>query len=87
MTNLLLAAGAGTATTHARHLIEALAPILVLCIVFDVYCLRDLIRSKAVRHLPKAVWAIIIVLVSAPWGGLIYLFLGRDRGQGGTVGR
>lgn len=61
----------------------ALAPILILAVAFDVYCLRDLIRAASVRHLPKAVWAIIIILVSAPWGGLLYLFLGRDRGDTG----
>jgi len=60
-----------------------LAPILILAVAFDVYCLRDLIRASSVRHLPKAAWAIVILLVSAPWGGLLYLFLGRDRGDAG----
>ncbi len=57
----------------------ALAPILLLAIAFDVYCLIDLTRARSVRHLPKWVWAVVIVLISAPWGGLIYLFAGRDR--------
>ncbi len=85
MMNVLLAAGASAAANHARsshQLVYALAPILILAVLFDVYCLTDLIRAKSVRHLPKTVWAIIILVISAPWGGLIYLFLGRDRGRG-----
>ena len=46
--------------------------------------LRD-VGAKSVRRLPKAVWAIIIVLISAPRGALIYLFRGRDRGRGAVV--
>lgn len=90
MMNILLAAGGNAAASHPRfshQLLFALAPILILCVLFDVYCLIDLSRAKSVRHLPKAVWAIIIVLISAPWGGLIYLFLGRDRGRGTAVPR
>ena len=79
MTHLLLAAG-GPAR-HGRALLLAALPIIVLAIAFDVYCLADLIRSKSARYLPKPVWGLIIVLVSAPWGGLIYLFVGRDHGQ------
>lgn len=85
-----LAAGTSAAANHARsshQLIYALAPILILAVLFDVYCLIDLRRAESVRHLPKAVWAIIILLISAPWGGLIYLFLGRDKGRGAAVPR
>ncbi len=88
MMNVLLAAWASAASNHARfshQLVYALAPILILAVSFDVYCLIDLIQARSVRHLPKAVWAIIIVVISAPWGGLIYLFLGRDRGRGAAV--
>jgi hypothetical protein len=83
MMNVLLAAGTGAAANHARphELFFALLPIAILAVLFDVCCLIDLIRAKSVRNLPKAVWAIIIVVISAPWGGLIYLFLGRDRSQ------
>ena len=85
MVNVVLAAGASAAANHARsahQLLYALLPIAILALLFDVYCLTDLVRAKSVRHLPKAVWAIIILVISAPWGGLIYLFLGRDRSQG-----
>jgi Phospholipase_D-nuclease N-terminal len=77
--HMLLAAG-GPAR-HGGRLFFAVLPVIVLGIAFDVYCLVDLIRSKSARYLPKFVWGLIIVLVSAPWGGLIYLFVGRDRGQ------
>jgi Phospholipase_D-nuclease N-terminal len=79
MMHMLLAAG-GPAR-HGGYLLFAVLPVIVLGIAFDVYCLVDLIRSRSARYLPKFVWGLIIVLVSAPWGGLIYLFVGRDRGQ------
>ncbi len=85
MMNVVLAAGTHAAASHPRsahQLLYALLPIVILAALFDVYCLIDLSRAKSVRHLPKAVWAIIILVISAPWGGLIYLFLGRDRSQG-----
>jgi|HubBroStandDraft_4_1064222.scaffolds.fasta_scaffold269505_2 hypothetical protein len=85
MMHIVLTAGGSAAADHARQshqLLYALLPIAILALLFDVYCLTDLVRAKSVRHLPKAVWAILIVVISAPWGGLIYLFLGRDRGQG-----
>jgi hypothetical protein len=87
MTSMLLAAGT-SATRHSAHtLLYALLPVVVLAILFDIYCLTDLIRAKAVRHLPKVVWAIIILIISAPWGGLIYLFAGRDRNKTSTEPR
>jgi hypothetical protein len=54
--------------------------ILVLCFVlvvcWDAYCLRDLARADHVRYLPKWVWA-LVCLASCPWGGLLYVILGR----------
>jgi hypothetical protein len=85
MTHDLLAVGlSAMASAPAHQLWKALLPIVILAVLFDVYCLVDVIRAKSVRRLPKGVWAIIIVLISAPWGGLLYLFLGRDRGQHST---
>jgi len=43
---------------------------------FVVYCLVDLSRAR-VRNLPKWAWALIIC-VTIPWGGIVYLILGRD---------
>lgn len=79
MTNDLLAAGLHAAAGPSHVLWKALLPVVILAVLFDVYCLVDVIRAKSVRRLPKAVWALVILLISAPWGGLAYLFLGRDR--------
>lgn len=57
----------------------ALIPLFVLVAGLIVYCLVDLVRAKSVRYLPKPVWALIIVLVSAPFGALAYLVFGKDR--------
>ena len=57
----------------------ALIPLFVLLAGLIVYCLVDLIRAQSVRYLPKPVWALIIVLVSAPFGALAYLVFGKDR--------
>jgi hypothetical protein len=68
------------------HLLAALLPVVLLLAAFDVYCLVDLIRVRSVRYLPKVLWAVVIVVVSAPVGGVLYLFLGRDRdGAGGGL--
>jgi hypothetical protein len=85
MTHLLLPAIASHAARHPPQLLAALVPLLLLALVLDVYCLIDLFRSGSVRYLPKAVWAIIIVFVSAPIGALVYLFVGRDRYKGSRV--
>ncbi len=55
----------------------ALAPLLILAIALAGYCLYDIYRAPAVRHLPKWGWA-LICLVSIPLGPLAYLMLGRD---------
>lgn len=58
----------------------ALLPVLVLVLGFVAYCLFDLSRSE-VRHLPKWAWALICVL-SIPLGGIVYLLVGRESGNG-----
>ncbi len=63
-----------------------IVPILILAIAFDAYCLIDLNRARSVRHLPKWAW-VIVILVSAPWGGLIYLFAGRDTDEPDSLAR
>ena len=57
----------------------ALIPLLVVLAGLIVYCLVDLIRARSVRYLPKLAWALIIVLVSAPFGVLAYLVFGKER--------
>jgi hypothetical protein len=58
--------------------LAALAPLLIVAIAFDLYCLYDLSRSR-VRHLPKWGWALVIVFVSAPLGGIAYLAAGKQQ--------
>jgi hypothetical protein len=84
MTNDLLAAGLRATAGPPPRLWMALLPIVILAVLFDVYCLVDVVRAKSVRRLSKTAWALVIVLISAPWGGLAYLFLGRDRRHPGT---
>ncbi len=61
------------------HLLAALIPLLIGVIALDVYCLIDLARAPSVRGVPKFVWVLIILFISAPIGALVYLFAGRDR--------
>jgi ABC-2 type transport system ATP-binding protein len=82
MPNDLLGAQSGGAFKLTPHLLAALAPLLVLLVALDVYCLIDLARARSMRIAAKLAWAVGIVFVSAPLGALLYLFLGRDRGKG-----
>ena len=82
MPRYLLAAGLASSGKLPPGLLFALVPLLILVVALDVYCLIDLARAKSVRYLPKIVWAIVILFVSAPIGALIYLFAGRDRDRG-----
>ena len=54
--------------------------VLVAAVGFVAFCLYDLIRTPQVRHLPKAAWALII-LVSIPLGGIVYVRWGRHGGR------
>jgi ABC-2 type transport system ATP-binding protein len=62
-----------------------LAPIAVLVLGVVGWALVDLIRAPAVKYLPKAVWALIIVVASMPLGAIVYLVVGRDRGAPAAV--
>ena len=57
--------------------LAALLPLALLGLAFVGYCLYDLSRSQ-VRYLPKWAWALISV-VSIPFGGIVYLLIGRER--------
>ena len=51
----------------------------MLILGLDAFCLISLVRAKSVRNAPKLAWAIVILVVSAPLGALLYLFFGMDR--------
>lgn len=58
-------------------------PLVVVVLVVDGLLLWDLWRREQVNALPKPLWAVIIVAVTFPIGGLVYWFVGRvpaDRG-------
>jgi hypothetical protein len=50
--------------------------ILALAVGFDAYCLVDIARAAQVRYLPKWAW-VLICLIQAPGGGIMYLSLGH----------
>ncbi len=80
MTTVPLAAAHGGPLAHLPPaLLPALIPALVLILGLDAFCLINLIRAKSVRNAPKLAWAIVILVVSAPLGALLYLFFGMDR--------
>jgi hypothetical protein len=52
---------------------------IAAAVAWDGFCLRDLIKADpaTVRYLPKWAWA-VICLISCPWGGLLYVIVGRN---------
>jgi hypothetical protein len=56
----------------------ALLPLVLIAIGFEVFCLVDVARADAVRHLPRWAW-VVVCLISIPLGGILYLLFGRRR--------
>jgi hypothetical protein len=54
----------------------ALLPFVLLALGFVAYCVVDIARHD-VRYLPKWAWT-LICFVSIPFGGVVYLILGRE---------
>lgn len=62
--------------------------IVVVALLLIALTLVDVMRSE-VQHLPKWLWALIVVFVSFPMGAIIYFVIGRapsDRIGPGTAG-
>lgn len=78
----LTVAGPGHPMLHAW---PALVPVAVLILGLDGYCLVNLVRAPSVRNLPKPLWAIVILFVSAPLGAILYLCFGADRTGAGRA--
>jgi len=53
--------------------------VLAIIVGLDAFCLINIARAKSVRNAPKLAWVIVILVVSAPLGALLYLFFGMDR--------
>jgi hypothetical protein len=59
--------------------------VLALAVGFDGFCLADIARAAQVRYLHKWVW-VLICLVQAPLGGIMYLSIGHvSRARSGTT--
>ncbi|MGA2829538.1 MAG: hypothetical protein ABSF03_25905 [Streptosporangiaceae bacterium] len=60
-------------------LITIIALGIVLAVAWDGFCLHDLFRADPakVRYLPRWAWA-VVCLISCPWGGLLYVIVGRN---------
>lgn len=54
-----------------------MALILVLA-TFEGYCLVDCARADQVRYFSRWTWAVIL-LVTIPFGGILYLTYGKVR--------
>ena len=54
--------------------------LTVLFVAFTIFSFIDCIRTEQsrVRALPKALWAVLIVIVT-PFGGILWFTLGKDR--------
>ena len=57
-------------------------PVIVLVTIVVVTCLIDIARGSRVKHLPKAAWALIVVLVNPSWSGGLP---GPGAGQGNNA--
>ncbi|MHB8380284.1 MAG: PLDc N-terminal domain-containing protein [Acidimicrobiales bacterium] len=52
--------------------------VVLVAVAFAVYCFVDLVRAAEVRYLPKWLWGIIIC-ITIPLGGIVYLVVGKRR--------
>ena len=67
-------------TLPSGPVLLAIAPLVLLYLGLVAFSLVDLTRAPSVRYLPKAVWALIIVLVGTGLGAIGYLVFGRTHG-------
>ena len=60
-----------------RSYIPLLIPLIIIELALLIIALVDLIRREQVKHFPKWVWVLIIVLLNF-LGSIAYLILGRE---------
>jgi hypothetical protein len=60
----------------------------VAVVFFTIYALVDCLMTdrRRVRGIPKALWIVVIVVIT-PIGGILWLTLGKDRSLGGPASR
>jgi hypothetical protein len=51
--------------------------VISKAVIFDAFCLMDLVRAEVVLHFPPQVWAFFILFFT-PLGGMTYLSVGRS---------
>lgn len=59
------------------EILKIIWPLVVLQYSLAIWALIDLARRPRVRHLPKAAWVAVVLLVSF-FGAIAYLVLGRE---------
>lgn len=57
-------------------LLLALIPVAALVLALVLWAIIDIVRRPQTAHLPKAVWALLAILVM-PFGAVAYLLIGR----------
>jgi len=62
-----------------RSYIPLLIPLVIIELALLVIALVDLIRREQVKHFPKWVWAVIIIILNLI-GPIASLILGREEG-------
>ena len=60
-----------------KEIILALLPVIILNYSLAVYCLIRLFKGGKPNYLPKAAWAVIILIVQI-FGSVAYLLLGKS---------
>ena len=58
--------------------LKLLAPLILVLIIYVLFCIRDIIKAQTTRYLPKWTW-ILICLVSIPLGGILYFIIGKEK--------
>jgi hypothetical protein len=58
--------------------LATIALLLVVMIWFDLFCLRDIAQARSVRYLTPQAWG-LLVIISFPIGGILYLRYGKVR--------
>ena len=62
-------------------LVLLLAFALLIC--WEIVCLRQVVLAERVRFLPRSAWA-VACLILIPFGGILYLLVGRVWTPGAT---
>ncbi|SUK05037.1 Uncharacterised protein [Staphylococcus agnetis] len=57
--------------------LKIMIPLILIVIVYLTYCLYDLFKVPNVKFFSKWIWG-IIVCISIPFGGIVYILIGRD---------